>query len=82
MKDYNKDAEKLLISAIPAPVVETEEKVLPPVLKPTKAPIQAPPGSSTEELNFDLGSFIATIIDESLSKDVVRFFLSLLLISC
>lgn len=71
MKDYNKDAEKLLQNLTPPPAPE-EEKVLQPPVKPQPKPVVQPTGPSTEELNFDLGSFIATILDESLSKDIVR----------
>jgi len=40
-------------------------------LKPTTA-ASVSAFSADEELKFDLGSFIASILDESISKDIVR----------
>ena len=60
MQDFNNKAVELLNK--PEPAVEPS-----PVIKPI-------PPKQDEELNFDLGSFIASILDESLNKDIVLFF--------
>jgi len=61
MQDFNNKAFELLNKPEPSsePIV--------PITKPV-------PPKQDEELNFDLGSFIATILEESLNKDIVNFF--------
>lgn len=71
MKKDSETGEKMLIPSEP-PIVEEETFSKPDGIKPISKTNTLPmKHNASEELNFDLGSFIATILDESLNKDIV-----------
>lgn len=65
MKEYNINATKIIDKFNES---NKEESVPTPISTPFLKP---QPINPDEELKFDLGSFIATVLDESLTRDIV-----------
>ena len=73
MKQHNDSATMILNRPDAETVVE--DPFNKPLISVTKVPVKVNPPATyqntSEELNFDLGSFIATILDEAYTKDIV-----------